>query len=145
MEAIQLAISWGYDKFVSIVEDFLIDRVICRDEIDVLTRLAKDNLPLLERLQEACEQYAESMSRRDFISISICAIDHHKQHAYLNCVGPKEGELKENNWEEEESSTMTEEEKLERVYFREESNKDHNRRHRERQKEKFLIKIMTNF
>lgn len=106
IDAIQLAISWGYDEFVALAEDHLIDRGLTRDEIDVLTRLAGDNLPTLKRLYDACEEFATSMARRDFIRISRCIIDNHI-HAYLDCDGKLEE--KPNDWEESAVTTPKEE------------------------------------
>lgn len=135
IETIQLAIAWGYDEFVTILEDHLIERGICRDEIDVLTCLARLNMPILKRLLDACDRFADSMARRDFISISRCCIENHKLHAYLDCVGPKQGDLMEHDWDKTVSDTLTEQEKSQLANLREEADR---KRQRDRRTRKVL-------
>jgi hypothetical protein len=140
IEAIQLAISWGYCEFIRVAEDHLIDRGICREEIDVLSRLAEENMPILARLREACDQFAESMSRRDLMPISRCSVESHQIHTYLDCAGIIKADLRQTEWEEEDTvNKMTEEESEELADLREEEER---KRHRVCRRDRSQLRIL---
>lgn len=96
-QAIQLAIALHYEELYQIIEDFLIHFALSEKDIDALTTLARNNLPMLQKLNYACDEFAESMKFLERRPMLKCYQKSHGYHLYLTCgkYGPYEDLQKE--------------------------------------------------
>lgn len=100
IEAIQLAIFWGFMEFVEIAEDHLMRQMSVPILVDLsaLSRKYRTNLPNLYRV---CEEFSKSMDERALRTWPRCCYKDHPKHHYLNCPGPS----KDKDWNESPSSS----------------------------------------
>lgn len=105
IEAIQLAIFWGYEDFIELLENLFI-RILDLENYLYLWGLSKRYLYYLQRLDDACDEFDVNQQIDIGRRWPRCPIDGHQRHCYINCL-EKPGTLQEDNWEETVSQSST--------------------------------------
>lgn len=90
IEAIQLCIILGYDKFKSVLEFHLMTQVCMNTLCDILG-VALRHRQDLKRLIEYCENFEREVSVESFLlenTIPTCTLERHatRRHHYMNCA-----------------------------------------------------------
>lgn len=99
MDAIQLAIYWGYEKFIDLVESYFISILSLDWFVDFMALVATDPY-YLQKLDTALDKFDSNQARETRRPWPICAINGHQNHCYINCVD-KPGSLVADDWEKQ--------------------------------------------